>query len=897
MTTSSPPGPPPLAERALQLAIREPEWREAVAGDLREEFIGIARRHGQSAARRWYWWQALGLGARFLVARVIPKATPRRWRPRDVDLDPPRAWTVARDVAHAWRAVTQRPGVSAAIIGTLALALAANATIFNLADALYLRPFRFPDVDRIAIVSSSPDNDPGADHTSVAPADFRDWERESTTLTSFAAALFWDPNLSGTSGDPERVPGFRVSPAFFRAVGAEPLLGRAFVDSEARPGSDRRVVLSHGLWVRRFGSDPTIVGRAIRFDGEPHEVVGVLRPGISVPYGAQVWVPLTFSEEEWADRSRGTLLVVARLAEGRSLGAARAEMTAIVERQRRAHPATNARRGLTVVSLTRGLADGFAAPILAIWQAAAVLLLVIAGANIANLLLARGTERQQEFAVRLALGAGRWRIARQLMFEGAWLALGAIILTLPLALAGTEALRRGMPPGLHRWVPGIDFIGVDVSALGVAMVLGVVATLCFSWLPALQASRAGVAESLRQGGRTLADGRSRGWLGVGLASGQVALALALVVGAGLVLGGIDRVVNGTLGFDRRHVMTAQVQLTTNAYDEAEQRRHFIEEVMDRLRGIPAVETLAVASGLPYSSGGPSRPIYPEGVELAEAEVRQATTWSVSPSYFEAMRIPLLDGRGFSSADREGTTAVAIVSQAFAERYWPSESPIGRRFRTAADGPWLEIVGMAADVLQDMLMQRGWPAFYRPVAQQTPYSMAFLVRTGNPLDLAGELRRAVTAADPDQPMESLRSMEQVIAERAAGITHLGRALGAMSGVALLLALVGVYSLMAYMASRRTQEFGVRMALGATRSQVVRLSLRQAALVTVCGLVGGTALAVALIRVMAATMFGLVLFDTAAIAVMTAALGATVMIAGWLPAHRAADLDPTAALRAE
>src|SRR5690606_18262440 len=439
-----------------------------------------------------------------------------------------------------------------------------------------------------------------------------------------AAAAFWDPNMSGVD-EPEQVPGFLVSPSFFRAIGAEPLIGRTFLDSETVPGSHRRVVVSHGLWARRFGSDPSLVGRTIRLDGEPHEVVGIMPPGLALPYGAQAWAPLAYTDQQWAERGRGGLLVVGRLADGQTIGSARAEMTAIVGRQRQEYPETNARRDLTLVSFTRALADGYAAPLLAIWQAAAILLLAIACANIANLLLARGAERHQEFAVRLALGAGRWRIARQLLFEGALLAFLAVMVTVPLAMAGAEATRRGMPPGIHRWVPGIDFIRFDPSALAVMAALGVIATLVFSWLPAVQASRAAVSQSLRDGGRTIAAGRSRGWMGTGLVVGQVALAVCLVAGAGLVLGGVDKAVNGALGFDKQHVLTAEMRLDGPAYREPEQRRQFVDRVFDRLRGMPAVESLAAASSLPYSPGGGllSRPIYPEGLALTESEARPA----------------------------------------------------------------------------------------------------------------------------------------------------------------------------------------------------------------------------------------------------------------------------------
>jgi putative ABC transport system permease protein len=339
-------------------------------------------------------------------------------------------------------------------------------------------------------------------------------------------------------------------------------------------------------------------------------------------------------------------------------------------------------------------------------------------------------------------------------------------------------------------------------------------------------------------------------------------------------------------------------LSTAAYESAERRRQFADRVLERLRGIPAVETLAVSLSLPYTAGFASHPIYPEGQNLTDAEARQARWTSVSADYFTALRIPLLEGRGFTGADRDGSTPVAIVSRAFADRYWPGASAVGRRFRTAVDGPWLEVIGVAGDVVHDLLLDRGSPAFYRPFAQQTPFAAAFVVRTtANPLDLSGELRRAIAAADPDQPVLELRSLEQVVADRAGGIMSFARLLAGMGVVALLLALVGIYSLMAYLAARRTREFGVRMALGATQWQVVRLSLRQAAAVTLCGLAVGTGLALALSRVMSTAMFGLVSFDLASIALITAALGVTVMAAGWLPARRAAGLAPTEALRTQ
>ncbi|HTM29775.1 MAG TPA: ADOP family duplicated permease [Vicinamibacterales bacterium] len=892
MSASTP--PPRVADRLLQLVLRDPEWRDGVVGDLHEEFATHCQRLGEGRARRWYWWQSLAIATRVSIGRLVPgHTTRRRWRQPEPESTSRWAWL--RDVHHAARALTARPALSAVIVVTLALALASNATVFTLADALYLRPFRFAGVDRLAIIASSAEQDPLADKSSVAPADFLEWKDSVTTMRELAAADFWDPNLSQT-GEPEQLAGFRVSPEFFRLIGTQPLYGRTFLDAEATPGQDRRVVLAHGLWVRRFGGDPSIVGRLIRLNGEPHEVVGVLRPGPSIPYGAEVYAPLALTDAQRVQRDRGFLLVLGRLGDGQSLIAARDEMRAIVERQRQRYPDTHAKREISVVTMTRGLSDQGAGPFLAIWQAAALLLLLVACANIANLLLARGTERNHEFAMRLALGASRWRLVLQVIVEGAWLAVLAIAISLPLAALGVAGMRRGLPPAVLRWVSGHEFLRLDMASLATTAALGALATVVFSIAPALNASRAVLADALRQGGRTLIGGRGRRWLGTSLAAVQVALAVTLVVASGLILSAVDHAVNGALGFDKSHVMTATMQLPDRVYATPESRRQFVDRVLDRLRGMPAVNALAAVSFLPYDGASTSRPIYPEGQQLSTAEVRRADLQRATADYFDVMHIPVLEGRALSDADRHDTLRVAVVSRSFADRYWPGDAAVGRRFRIDSEGPWIEVVGVVGDIVHDWFMNQRRPTVYEPVQQDPSLSLSFALRTnGDPLSLAGELRRAIGAADPDLPIIELRTMDKVVANKVGGIDYLAKALAVMGLIALGLALTGVYSLLAYLAARRTQEFGVRLALGASRRQVMALTLRQAVQITIAGLALGGVLSVVLNRVMVSALYGLVSLQGWLIAGLVVVIGLTALAAGYLPARRAADLDPTEALR--
>ena len=890
--------PPRLAERLLAATLFDEACRDSIVGDLREEFAVTEKRQGTGAARRWYWSQAFLIGTKGLMARLGRGRAPGALL-RSAEIETRAGWGAgfSRDFRHAWRTVGRRPATSAVIVATLALALATNSTSYAILDALVLRPFRFAGVDRLVMVAALDRQDGLVDREAVAPADFRDWRRESHTIAQLSASEWWDANLSGID-NPEQVAGFKVTAEFFAALGSPLLLGRAFLHEEETPGQHRRAVLGHALWSRLFAADPGIVGRTIRLDGEPYEVVGVAQPGFAIPEGAQVWAPLAYSPEEWNNRRQRFLSVYGRLADGASLSNARAEIGGIVERLRREFPETNTAVDHIVLPFTIAMRDPGSGPFIATMQAASMLLLLIACANIANLLLARGGERSQEFAMRLALGASRKRLVWQLMIEAGLLASIAVIVAMPLAWVGLGLTRASIPPALIRFIPGWSFMTVSPSVFWATAAIAALATIVFALLPAWQTVRADIADTLRQGSRaTTAPGR-RHWLRNTLAAAQVAITLALLFGSGLMLTAAESAVNGAFGFDKQNLLVSRVILPERPYADPERRRQFMTGVLDRMRTIPAVSAASMVSNLPYAGSNSSREFERDGVTLQPGEVRYVDYRRITPEYFATMRIPLLAGRAFNEGDRADTTAVALVSRNVVNRYWDGEDPIGRPFRIGRDGETITVVGVVGDVLHDWFQQRRAPTVYRPLTQDVPFAHAYAIRTiGDPLHLAGDFRRAVTALDPDLPILRLQSMEDQVQERASGITFLARAVTVVALIALLLAVMGLYSLMAFVVSRRTQELGVRIALGATPWQVIGLTTRQGMRITAVGLMVGVAAAVALGRLMEATLFGVVTSSAWQLAMLAGLVAAIALVASYIPARRTASLDPTAALRAE
>lgn len=803
------------------------------------------------------------------------------------------------DVRFALRGMRRRPGVSLLTVATLAVGIAANATLFSILDALLLRPLDFPEIGRLVRLWESSPTAEAFDRSSVAPANFLDWKEQSAGAFSKLVALeWWEANVRGREA-PERAQGFFVSPEFFDVVGTLPPLGRGFLAEEGQAARRHSVVLGDDLWRRSFAADPAILGRSVPIDGEAFTVVGVAPPGFRFPEGAELWAPLALSPAG-AVRDRHYLSVIGRLAPGRSLREAASLMGIVAERLEQQHPATNLSRSVVVTDLQRGYEDIGLRGVLAVWQAAAAFLLLIACVNVANLTLARASEREGELAVRLALGARRGRVVRQLLTEGMLSALAAVALSAPLAWLATRELRAHMPAEIARFVPGWQNIDVDGRLLLFSILIACACTLLFGAWPALRASRPDLAETLKDGGRSGTAGARRQLGRNLLVAAEVASALALLVGAGLAVRSATRLLSGPQGYDPDGMLTLQVTLPEARYQDPQSRRVFTREVAARLAAVPGAERVALANVLPARGSNTSRPVLVEGaLPPASGEAPGADLRLVSAGFFETLGIPLLAGRGIQASDDQDALPVAVVSRSMAERFWPGQDPLGRRFRAgSADAPLLTVIGVCGDVIHHWFARRNYPTFYQPYLQAPSAYMMFAVRVqGEPEALGVGVRKAVAAVDPDQPAHDVMSMRRAISRSTIGLQYGAAVMGVFGALALLLAVSGIYGVMAYRVSLREAEYGIRMALGASSGDLLRLTLGQASRLTALGIAAGLALAFGLGRAMESAFAGAVEPDPASFLAFSATLAACSLLAAWIPARRALAADPSRLLRSQ
>ena len=877
--------------------------RRGLYGDLSEEIrehleekieelvaTGMSRKEASAAARR-----------EFGNVRLTEEDSRAVWRWAAIE-------DLFMDVRFGVRMLRKNPGFAAVTIVTLALGIAANATIFSAVNGWMLRRPRIKDPARVVVIVTT---DPakggwGWDRQPVSAFDFVAWREQSRSFEAMVAGEPEEFALNG-EGEPERVPGLRVSADYFHALGVEAALGRTFLSDEDQSGRNRVVILSHGLWQRRFGSNPKVMGEVVRLNGEGYTVIGVMSSNyrIGVYGGPELWAPLVFPPESLLPTARGnrSLEVMARLNSGASVETARAEMAALAQRSEQAHPGTSKGWSASAMSIQHYIADEFGVG-MRLQMGVALFVLLIACVNIASLQLARGAERQTEFAVRTALGAGRFRLVRQSLVESLLIALAGGGLGLLLASRGVDLFRRGLS-----MTADVSSIGremtIDHTVMIFTLGVSVLAAVLFGLMPAVHQTALGLHSTLKEGSRAISQSKARHRTQSVLVTAEIALALVLLIAAGVfVQEFLDRVHAG-FGIDSNQVLTANISLSKAGYKDPSKQAAFFQEAIQRLEALPGVISAGATSTLPLDYER-SVTFSIEGRPAVSRTERARTDYfAISPDYLRTLGIPLIRGRNFLSSDSAQALPVALVNQAFVRRYFPNEDSIGKRIRLDTSGldrpDWSEIVGVVGDVRDSFEQRKYVPQAYEPYPQKSSSLMTLVVRTGSdPSAFAPMLRRAVWGVDKDQPVAAVQTMNQVMAQSGAGMRVANILMGTFAGLGMALAAVGIFAVMAYAVARRTHEIGIRMALGARKSDVLRMVMKKGMVLGAVGIGSGLALAAPLVWL----KLGLVnddllpfgqrgpVFLAAVLLIWLVALLAT-----YVPARRATKVDPIVALRHE
>ncbi len=797
-----------------------------------------------------------------------------------------------QDIRYALRSLRHHPVFTLTAVLTLALGIGANTAIFSAVNSVLLRPLPYPEPDRLVTIWGF---HPSIGRESASLPDFLDWRRDARSFSGMMAWANTQFTVTGT-GEPEVVNGALVTVNYFRVLGARVPVGRDFRQEEERSGAGRVAVLSDGYWQREFGGRADAIGRRIILGGQPYTIVGVGAVGPALPDPVDVWAPLTTDTVQ--GRRNDFLQVIGRLAPGVDLRHAEDEMTTIARRLEREYPNSNAGWGINLVGLQERIV-GEVRPSLLVFMGAVGLVLLIACANVANLMLARVASREREVTIRAALGASRRRLVRQLLTESVLLALAGGALGLAVAVWGVSGFRALAPGAL----PRLDEIEVNGGALAFALALSLATGLLFGVVPAMRILRYDLRAGLTEGGRTLAGPRSAGRTRSALVLAEVALASVLLVGAALLLTSFVRLQRTDPGFTSHGVLTARVTLPRSRYDDPERQVAFADALLDRVRPLPGVAVAAVGSDAPIGDGPPYWSFSVAGVDQPPPEVVQdAVIYRATPDYFRAFKLPLVRGRWFEAADRGDAAPVALVSEALARRYWPSGDPVGARitFGDPADSTsvWMTIVGVVGDVRQDGAMSPAYPQIYVPFAQLSSRSMLVVLRTaGDPLALAPAVKQALAAVDPSLALGRVATMDDRVADTLARPRVNALLLAGFAASALMLAALGIYGVIAYSMIQRTRELGIRMALGARAEDVLRLVLRQGMAPVLAGLALGLGGAAVASRVLRGLLYGVASTDPATYLAVAVFLSAVALVASYLPARKASLADPVDALREE
>jgi len=808
--------------------------------------------------------------------------------------------SLLQDLRHGVRLLGKAPGFSATALVTLALGIGATTAIFSVVDAVLLKPLPFREPDRLVAIWEKKLGQK-QQKIFVAVGNFLEWSRQSRTLEGLAAIQETHVNLTGGPNghmEPEELKGERATAGLFQLLGVRAVVGGTFLPEEDRPGGAPSALLSYELWQRRFGADPSIAGKAVVLGGQSCNVTGVLPPGFAViEPGVEVWTPLALAAVD-AHGSRRILTVVARMRSGFGIEQARAEMETLGASLERGDPELNRGWRPSVFALDEAVRGEVRQPLL-ILAGAVSLLLLIACANVANLLLARGTARRKELAVRAAMGASRGRMAGPLLAESCILSLAGGAAGLAVA-RGAVALAARLGPAS---IPRLGEATFDARLFLFALAASLATGILFGMAPAIQASGANVNAVLAESGRSGTAGRSGRLVRNGLVVAEVALAVLVLIGSGLLMRSFVNLRSADLGFQKGGLLTFRLRLVGGRNTSAERRVPFLRDLLERLRNLPGVRGAGLTSGLPLNGLGMGMAFGVEGRVAPPGEGKTTGLLrSVSPDYFRAAGIPLVAGREFAEGDdNRQARMVLVVNQTLARRFWPDgASPLGRRLMLElSEGTTAgEIVGVVGDVKPDRVEAADWPTVYCPYAQQPIAAVAVAVRTmGPPLALASAAERAVHQLDPDQAVSDLRTMDDVVDQAIAGQRFDTVLLGIFAAIAFALCALGIYGVISYDVGQRTNEIGIRLALGAGKAEILRLVVGEAAGLASVGIAVGLAAAFALTRLMAGMLYGVRTTDAYTFAGMALLLGVVALAAGYVPARRAMAVDPLTALRHE
>lgn len=809
--------------------------------------------------------------------------------------------TLLRDLRYSLRLLLKSPLFTAAAILSIALGIGANTTVFSVINAVLLKSLPYKDPSSLVLVWGDAGQENLKKHNQVSATDVADFRSQTSVFEDIATYSGWFPIMSGDS-EAERIPAIQVGDGFFKVMKSEPLLGRVFTAEEQQDGKDFVIVLSHALWQRRFAADPNIVGKSILLNARPYQIVGVMGPefrplpeSLVSPEG-QFYRPVAETYDDSA-RDERHLRAIARLKPGVTIAQAQNELNVVTKRLQDLHPTTNKNQGAAVVSITDEIVGGIR-PTLWLVFGAVIFVLLVACANVANLLLARATVREKEITIRSAIGAGRGRLVRQLLTESFLLSVVGGALGLLFAIWGTGVVATA-GADIN---PMLQNTAIDWRVLGFTFAISILTGLIFGLVPALQSSRPNLVETLKESGRGSGASVHRNRLRSALVVSEIALTLVLLVCAGLLIRSVMRLKNVDTGFNPKNILAMNIGLPGAKYPKPENQIAFYKQVTERIAALPGVKAAGTTSVLPLSDNFDGRGLIVEDQPRARGEEISADLYVATPGYLRAMEIPLVKGRGITEQDTADSFKVALINKTMAAELWPNQDPLGKRIKFPGSEknpqPWRTIVGVVNDVAQYALDRRPPMQMYLPHEQFPTSFNSIVVKTeGDPTAMTNAIRGEIRAVDKDQAVFKITTLEELMSQSILIRRFFMNLLLVFAAVALVLAAVGIYGVMSYVASQRTHEIGIRMALGAQAKDVLKLIMGNGMALALTGVVVGLAVAFAVTRLMAGLLFGVTSTDAATFLIVSIGLIAIALLACYIPARRATKVDPLVALRYE